>query len=98
MGIELWLFPPNATHVVQPLDIGVFGPLKSRLESLCHDWHNNPANAGKQLGRYGFMVSVAYKGNLQKKKTIFLLTFVNKRGGGGLERASSIKKTIAKIP
>ena len=31
------------------------------------------------------------------KKTIFLLTFVNKRGGG-LERASSIKKTIAKIP
>ena len=32
------------------------------------------------------------------KKTIFLLTFVNKREGGGLERASSIKKTIAKIP
>ena len=26
------------------------------------------------------------------KKTIFLLTFVNKRGRGGLERASSIKK------
>ena len=31
------------------------------------------------------------------KKKHFLLTFVNKRGEGGLERASSIKKTIAKI-
>ena len=32
------------------------------------------------------------------KKTIFLLTFVNKRGGVGLERASSIKKTIVQMP
>ena len=36
------------------------------------------------------------KGSL--KKTILLLTFVNNGVGGGLEQASSIKKTIATIP
>ena len=81
MGIELWLFPPNATHVVQPLDIGVFGPLKSRLESLCHDWHNDPANAGKQLGRYGFMVSVAYKAFERTFKTPGLVSKAFARAG-----------------
>ena len=41
--------------------------------------------------------SQAYLGKPSLKKNIFLLTFVNKQGGG-LERASSIKKTIAKLP
>ena len=49
------------------------------------DWIQLEAGHGHRLGKPSL------------KKTIFLLTFVNKRGGG-LERASSIKKTIAKIP
>ena len=52
---------PNSTHVLQPLDVVVFGPLKKRLENLCHDWHNNVENSGKQMTKYGFLASVAYE-------------------------------------
>ena len=44
-----------------------------------------------------YILFVVPLGKPSIKKTIFLLTFVNKRGGG-LEQALSIKKTIAKIP
>ena len=27
-GIVLYTFPPHTTHLLQPLDVGVFGPLK----------------------------------------------------------------------
>jgi len=30
---ELFLLPPNCTHVCQPLDVGVMGPFKSILRS-----------------------------------------------------------------
>lgn len=30
-GIELYRIVPNATHLMQPLDKGVFGPHKSKL-------------------------------------------------------------------
>lgn len=51
-GIELYRIVPNATHLMQPLDKGVFGPLKSK-------WHM-PArkytceNPGKCIGKENF--------------------------------------------
>ena len=27
-GVDILPFPPNASHLMQPLDIGLFGPLK----------------------------------------------------------------------
>ena len=30
LGIHLFCLPPNTTHVLQPLDVGVFGPVKQR--------------------------------------------------------------------
>lgn len=29
---------PNATHILQPLDVSVFGPLKQRWKSICRKW------------------------------------------------------------
>ena len=33
-GVDILPFPPNASHLMQPLDIGLFGPLKVLVE-LC---------------------------------------------------------------
>ena len=39
----------------------VFGPLKSVMDSLCHNWHNSVHNAGKTLGKYDYMAAVAHE-------------------------------------
>ena len=33
---NIWLYclPPNTTHVLQPLDVGVFGPTKATWKSI----------------------------------------------------------------
>ena len=33
-GVDILPFPPNASHLLQPLDVGLFGPLKLFVE-LC---------------------------------------------------------------
>lgn len=38
-------FPPHCTHKLQPLDVGVFGPFKTKLKIAQNDWlTNNPGN------------------------------------------------------
>ena len=61
-GVKLWLYPPNTTHVLQPLD-QVFGPVKQRIKILSHNWHGNTENinAGRTLDQYTKMSAVAYK-------------------------------------
>ena len=34
----LFALPPNTTHLTQPLDKGIFGPLKTELRRVCHDY------------------------------------------------------------
>ncbi len=34
LGIHLFCLPPNTTHVLQPLDVGVFGPVKQRWRTI----------------------------------------------------------------
>lgn len=36
--IILFTLPPNTTHCTQPLDKGVFGPLKQKWREVCHDY------------------------------------------------------------
>jgi hypothetical protein len=44
-GIQLYRIPPNATHLMQPLDEGVFGPLKKSWTRLVREHaKDNPAN------------------------------------------------------
>ena len=34
LGIHLFCLPPNTTHILQPLDIGVFGPMKQQWRTI----------------------------------------------------------------
>ena len=38
VGIILIALHPNATHVIQPLDVAVFGPLKKKWARAVHKW------------------------------------------------------------
>ncbi|KYM99017.1 hypothetical protein ALC62_10252 [Cyphomyrmex costatus] len=43
-GVHMLSFPPHCSHRMQPLDISVFGPLKSYYASQCKAWQKNNAN------------------------------------------------------
>ena len=36
--IEFVCFPPNATHLIQPLDVGVFAPLKNAWRAVLTEY------------------------------------------------------------
>lgn len=44
-GVNILCLPPHITHKMQPLNCGVFAPLKLHSSSGCHDFlHQNPGN------------------------------------------------------
>ena len=63
-GIELYRLVPNATHLMQPLDKGVFGPLKQRWHQTVRQ--HNRANPGLPIGIHNFS---------EKLKDAFLLFY-----------------------
>ena len=50
--VILFVLPPNTTHLSQPLDKGVFGPLKMQWRKACHSYMTR--NPGKVVNRYVF--------------------------------------------
>ena len=56
--IQLWLLKPNMTHLLQPLDIALFSPLKSRMKALTQIWQGQ--NPDKVLSKYTIISKVAY--------------------------------------
>ena len=44
--------PPHTTHEAQPLDCGVFGPLKSHWSNVCHTYRQQ--NPGRTITRFQF--------------------------------------------
>lgn len=40
-GITLLSFPPHCSHKLQPLDVSVYGPVKSYYETECKSWVRN---------------------------------------------------------
>ena len=44
--------PPHTTHESQPLDVGVFAPLKVHWSRVCHDFYQN--NPGKIITKFNF--------------------------------------------
>lgn len=51
-GIELYRIVPNATHLMQPLDKGVFGPLKTKWHMTARKYTRE--NPGKCIGKENF--------------------------------------------
>ena len=44
-GVSILCLPPHTTHETQPLDCGVFAPLKAHWSLVCHDYmQKNPEN------------------------------------------------------
>lgn len=43
-GVHILTFPPHCSHRLQPLDVSVFGPLKTYYKSQCSAWQKNNAN------------------------------------------------------
>ena len=52
--VILFTFPPNTTHLTQPLDKGVFGPLKLAWRDVCHKFIVK--NPGVVVNRYNFSI------------------------------------------
>ena len=50
--VLLFVLPPNTTHLSQPLDKGIFGPLKMAWRKVCHDYM--ASNPGQIIHRYIF--------------------------------------------
>jgi hypothetical protein len=51
--IIVFCFPPNTTHLTQPLDKGIFGPLKSHWNEECQRFMSN--HPGRIITEYDFM-------------------------------------------
>ena len=51
-NIQCWLFKPNFTHLLQPLDLSFFASLKRELKKLAWSWQTNPTNTGQALSKY----------------------------------------------
>uniref|UniRef100_A0A1X7VA23 DDE-1 domain-containing protein n=1 Tax=Amphimedon queenslandica TaxID=400682 RepID=A0A1X7VA23_AMPQE len=50
--VTLFTFPPNTTHLTQPLDEGIFGPLKIQWWEECHKYQQE--NSDKIINRFSF--------------------------------------------
>jgi hypothetical protein len=51
--VIVFCFPPNTTHLTQPLDKGIFGPLKTYWNQECQSFMSK--NPGKIVAEYDFM-------------------------------------------
>ena len=45
-------FVPNSTHLCQPLDLAVFGPMKRCWRSLLNEWHKESRSKGTLLKQH----------------------------------------------
>lgn len=51
-GIILIALPPNCTHIMQPLDVALFGPVKKEWSTAVHEWRLR--NGLQTLTKYNF--------------------------------------------
>ncbi|CAK1579754.1 unnamed protein product [Parnassius mnemosyne] len=56
MGIILYALPPNTTHILQPADVSVFGPLKSEWKNVVRKFLTKPENLNSSVTKTNFCV------------------------------------------
>lgn len=69
-GVILFVLPPNTTHLTQPLDKGIFGPLKIRWGEVCHVYL--ASHPGRVVTRYEFseLFSDAWLGTMTMRNIV----------------------------
>ena len=50
--VIVFCLPPHTTHECQPLDVGLFGPLKRHWQQACHSFYQK--NATQIISKYNF--------------------------------------------
>lgn len=73
-GIVLIALPPNATHILQPIDVGVIYPLKCIWKKVRHIWERNNVNAVFCRKHFGSLLKESLD-ELQKSRSIFPSAF-----------------------
>jgi len=69
-GIVLLSFPPHCSHRLQPLDITIYGPLKSALKRAFHDWMTSNPFQRIQITHIAQLVGNAYPNALTMNNII----------------------------
>lgn len=54
LGIILYALPPNTTHMLQPADVSVFGPLKSSWKAVVRKFLSKPDNVNTCVNKTNF--------------------------------------------
>lgn len=49
-GIILFVFPPHCSHILQPMDVGCFGPLEKIYSKECSSYLRG--HPGQTIGRF----------------------------------------------
>lgn len=52
--IILYALPANTTHIMQPADVSVFGPLKQEWKNTLRKWQSRPENLNKTVTKTNF--------------------------------------------
>ena len=75
-GVLLYTLPPNTTHLVEPLDKGIFGPLKMCWRCTCQSYMSR--HPGQVVNLYNFSELFAttwFEAMMPKKKHHFWLLY-----------------------
>ena len=69
-GVVVFTIPPHSSHITQPLDKGLYGPLKVAWKQICHDYLI--ANPGMSIGKHNFssLLSKAWLQSMSPKNAI----------------------------
>lgn len=54
LGIILYALPPNSTHMLQPADVSVFGPLKNHWKNIVRIFLSKPENINSAVTKTNF--------------------------------------------
>lgn len=66
-NIHLMCFPAHLTHMVQPLDVGIFGPVQRAYDKKTREWIRNPANGRMSLAAFFLLYHQAREETISNK-------------------------------
>ena len=64
LGIHLFCLPPNTTHILQPLDVGVFGPMKRSWRAILKNYKVSTRAANITKERFPGLIKELWRRSL----------------------------------